>query len=760
MCLQAQNVVPVRKVRPDAPAADEVRIAAVTQESVGSVFKLRGAAEIETVDMLLRADEIDYDEEKDYAEARGNVKFDYFIHGEHMEATRVEYHLTERVGKFYDVKGSTPAKLEARPGVLTTTSPFSFQGKWAERLQDRYILHNGFITNCKLPRPWWVFTGSAFDIIPGKRAITKSSFFKLRGIPIFYSPRFYKSLERVPRKSGFLTPSLTNSNRRGVTLGAGYYWAINRSYDAMYRSQWFTQRGFAHNVDFRGKPTQTTDFNYTLYGVNDKGRLNQDGTRNKPVSGVLMKLTGRSELPLGFRLRGEFNYLSSFEFRQEFTESFFEAIYSEVHSQGAIGKYWGPYALNIAASRIETFQWPSPESFPYAASGDNKLSLRKMPSFEFNSRDQEIVKGPVPVYVSWDANYSFLRRRERAFQTRDFVGRGDVEPRILTSLHWKDFHLVPSFSLRETQYNSSLDTDGRLTGQNFLRSSREFSADLVFPTLARIFEKPPKLLGKRLKHVIEPRATFRYVNGIGSDFQRLIRFDETELVSDTRELTVGVANRFYSKDAAGNVTEVFSWELQQRRYFDPTFGGAVVSGTRNVLLSTASLSDYAFLDVPRNYSPIVSTMRAQVGSVGLEWRSDYDPGRGRLVATSLSANGRILADYFVSVGHNQVNEEQVVSTGTRLSGLSPKANQLFSILGYGQENRRGVNAGFLMVYDYTRQVMLYNQAQMTYNTDCCGWSVQFRRFGFGNRNENQFRVAFNVANIGSFGTLRRQERMF
>jgi LPS-assembly protein len=56
--------------------------------------------------------------------------------------------------------------------------------------------------------------------------------------------------------------------------------------------------------------------------------------------------------------------------------------------------------------------------------------------------------------------------------------------------------------------------------------------------------------------------------------------------------------------------------------------------------------------------------------------------------------------------------------------------------------------------------MLFNQTQVTYNTDCCGWSVQYRRFGFGNRNENQYRFAFAVANIGSFGTLKRQERLF
>jgi LPS-assembly protein len=54
----------------------------------------------------------------------------------------------------------------------------------------------------------------------------------------------------------------------------------------------------------------------------------------------------------------------------------------------------------------------------------------------------------------------------------------------------------------------------------------------------------------------------------------------------------------------------------------------------------------------------------------------------------------------------------------------------------------------------------YATVQVTYNTDCCGLSVQWRRFNIGLRNENQFRVAFAVSNIGSFGTLRRQDRIF
>ena len=64
-----------------------------------------------------------------------------------------------------------------------------------------------------------------------------------------------------------------------------------------------------------------------------------------------------------------------------------------------------------------------------------------------------------------------------------------------------------------------------------------------------------------------------------------------------------------------------------------------------------------------------------------------------------------------------------------------------------------------MYYDYKKAILDYAAAQVTYNTDCCGFSIQYRRFAFGTRNENQFRVSFAIANIGSVGTLKHQERL-
>lgn len=213
--MNAAAVVIPRIPRPDAPPPGIVRVKAlIRQEKEGSTYHLRGQAQMETADMLLRGDEIDYDDESGNAEARGHVYYQNFVGGEILEADRVEYNTINETGKYFNIRGSSPAKIDTRPGILTTTNPFSFQGKWAERLGDRYILHDGFITDCKLPGPWWTLRGPIFDVIPGDRAIAHKSVFWVRRVPIFYFPMLYKSLEKEPRKSGLLTPNIGNSSDR------------------------------------------------------------------------------------------------------------------------------------------------------------------------------------------------------------------------------------------------------------------------------------------------------------------------------------------------------------------------------------------------------------------------------------------------------------------------------------------------------------------------------------------------------------------
>ncbi|MDW8353939.1 MAG: LPS assembly protein LptD [Bryobacterales bacterium] len=723
---------------PEQPGPGEVLLRALTQRAEGPWFRLQGAVEIETNEMRLTADEVEYNQETKEARASGHVHFRHFARGEELWADRAELNLAEETGRFYRVRGVTPPRVEPRPGLLVTSNPFYFEGAWAEKKKNRYILHDGFVTNCELPRPWWKLSAPVFDIIPNERAIVRRSTFRLKGVPLFYSPFFYKSLASQPRKSGFLTPNLGNSSRRGKMVGIGYYWAMHRSLDAAYRAQLFTQRGFAHHVDVRGKPTRTSDFNVYLYGVNDRGPILPGGRRGDKEGGLILSVEGRSELGGGWQARGEGNYLSSLRFRQAFTESFNEAIFSEVHSVGFVDKHGSSWGLNFLFERNENIQSIRP--------GDT-IVIRKLPEVQFTSRERQIWSRGLPVWVSLDSRAGLVRRNQPLFQTRQFLERVHLAPRVMTALEWKGFRLLPSFSLSETHYGERFES-GKVTGRNLLRSARELAIELVPPSLARVFEGPG-WLGDQVKHVIEPRLSFRHASGI-ANFDDLIRFDETELLSNTTEAEISLIHRLYAK-RRGEVQEILSWQLWQRRYFDPEFGGAVVAGRRNVVLSSATLTPFAFLDQPRHYSPVVSVLRLSPSPrFGMEWRSDYDPLRGKLVNGGLTADVRF-SDYFLSLGHNFVRSSPL---------LTPGANQFRGLLGIGNENRRGWNAAFSAIYDVRTGVMQFATTQVTYNTECCGFSVQYRRFGFGTRNENQFRVAFSVANIGSFGTLKRQERLF
>lgn len=741
------------KVRPpnNVPSGEVLVGSTGSQERDGPVYHLRGSASIETDRFLIRADEIDYNEETQQAEARGHVYLLHFEGGEELWAERAEYDVGEETGRFYEVRGSAPVHIDARSGVLSSSNPFYFEGRWAEKLKDRYILYNGFITNCRMPSPWWKLRASKFDVIPNDRAYARNSIFQVRSVPIFFTPFFRKSLERLPRQSGFLTPNAGNSSRRGKMFGVGYYWAISRSYDASYRSQYFTQRGFAHTIDFRGKPNDNTQFDAYFYGVNDRGLKLDDGRRIKE-GGFLFSFRGRSELGSGWYARGEANYLTSITFRQAFTETFNEAVFYDVHSVGYISKDWSTYNLDFAAERTQSYRF---EGFTQ----DETVTIRKLPEANFMSRDRRIFRD-LPLWVSWESSAGLVRRKQPLFQTRQFLERMDLYPRVMTVLRWKDISIVPSFAIRESHWGESRQED-RALGRNINRHGQEVTVAIVPPSLERVYDGPG-WLGEKVKHVIEPRVSFRHVRGI-DQFDQLIRFDETELYSNTTEAEASITNRLYAK-RRGNVEEVLSWQLWQRRYFDPDFGGAVTAGRRNIVLSGLDLTPYAFLDRPRHYSPIVSVLRlSPKPGFAAEWRADYDPLRARKFTNSSITGDARFGKYFVSVGHSVVRRirlgEPDVNGVDRL--LTPAANQFRGMFGIGHDQRRGWNAAFSAFYDFRVGLLSYATTQVTYNTDCCGFSVQYRRLNLGpRRSDDLFRVAFAVANIGSFGTLKKQERIF
>jgi LPS-assembly protein len=207
------------------------------------------------------------------------------------------------------------------------------------------------------------------------------------------------------------------------------------------------------------------------------------------------------------------------------------------------------------------------------------------------------------------------------------------------------------------------------------------------------------------------------------------------------------------------VREVLTWELAQKYFIDPTFGGALADAQRNVFTTTADFTGIAFLTQPRHLSPLISRLRIQTSSrTNAEWDADYDFRTGRLNASTALLNYRF-GQFTVGGGDAflRINGENMPS--------EPLATQDFHqfrvLFGYGFPNKRGFSGASSFGFDSNRGFLQYGTVQTTYNWDCCGFSVEYRRFALGSvRNENQFRFAFSLANVGAFGNLRRQERLF
>ena len=764
----------IYKPRPDAPPLGEWNVNAIDQFTEGQIWHLRGHAEMENISMLFRADEIDFNNDTGDVQARGNVYFEQFERNEKIWCDHLEYNTKSERGKFYEVRGTTAPRIDTRPGMLTSLEPYYFQGKWAERVDGRYILYNGFLTNCRIPNPWWKLKGPRFVVVPQESAKAYRSTFLLRKFPLFFTPFFYKSLERVPRRSGILMPNIGHSSTRGFMFGVGAFLAINRSYDATYHVQDYTARGYAHHLELRGKPTDKADFDAILFGVQDRGLLESDGTRLKQ-GGYTFSVQGKADLGDGWIARGSINYLSSFTFREAFSDSFNEAVFTEVNSVGFVEKDWSTFSYDTAVERKQDFttQEVNLETGYLGGTYKNDVVIKKLPEVDFNSRDHEIAPD-VPVWYSLDSSAGLLSRSQPDFIENPLTGtytlegrygtsllddRINIAPEITSVLRLGDFHLVPSFSVDETFYGETqapyVDGFERIVSSSLLRSAREFKMDFIMPSFERVFDHKT-WFGDKLKHVIEPRATYEYVAGIGPDFGRIVRFDETDLLNNTNQVTYSLVNRIYAKKD-NTVSEIFTWELSQARYFDPTFGGAVVPGQTSVVMSQLELTPFAFIDQARNTSPIVSELRASPKwGLGFEWRTDYDPVQHAFIASLASADYR-KGNFFASVGHNASHAESYLYPQPI---TLPSENQMRASVGVGRTNRPGWNAAFVAIYDYRQSRLQYAIVQATYNTNCCGFSVQFARLEFGLRNENQYRFAFAVANLGSFGSMKKQDRLF
>jgi LPS-assembly protein len=749
---------------------EPVTIKAREQEKRGDLFMLHGDGEIDFRDYVFRGDEVTYDSKTSEVTATGHVTLDGGPHDDHMEAAKGHYNLRTQVGTFEDVSATIGVHYRNGQTSFSSSNPVAFKGKTVSREgADRYVITHGSITTCKLPKPKWTFFAGKAVLEVGDKAKMYNSVFRIRGVPVFYFPYAEHPVERLPRQSGFLIPSYGTSSRKGTVLSESVYWAINRSMDAGLGGHYYSKRGWGINSSFRARPSKDSFFGIGYYQVLDNGEpgtgFDQGGREIRVGSEAHFDEHTR------FLLAGD--YLSSFVFRLAFVENFTEVVNSEVRSTGFVSRNQNGYALNLYAQRYQNFQSTLP---------NDNIQILHIPSVQAGTVDRQI--GASHLFWNFNADAGGLARREPQFATADYVGRIDFRPEVSLPIAWRGWTFRPSFGARETYYSQRLEPTGivgKAIDQPVNRHDFDAEVEVRPPALSRIFDK--KIRGRTIKHTVEGRAVYRYVHGV-DNFQNIIRFDSRDILADTSELEYGVINRIYAKgyhcdavpktvaigqdarrirdgfQCGESAREIISWELAHKYFLNEDFGGALVTGRRNVFTTTADLTGIAFLTGPRSLSPIISRLHVYTGpATSVSWNLDYDPVTSRINASSLDFNHRI-GELFFNGGHAFLRApgELFVAAPTAVPN---RFSQYHGLLGYGHPDKKGLSAAVSASVDANRGFIQSSGAQGNYNWDCCGVSVEYRRSALGPlKTEDQVRFSFTLINIGTFGSLQRSDRLF
>ncbi len=258
-------------------------------------------------DLLLQADTVAQDQPNSLVTASGHVQARY--QGRTLRADKLVYNTVTGVTHAYghavivNPDGSTiygddvtlddqfraavALGFAAREVGNTTLAA----GLAVRRSDEVNQLNNAVYTACNLCAqdgrpvpPAWSITATRITEDRAHHVIYyRNAVIRVLGVPVFYAPVFWHPDPSAPRRSGFLTPKIEYSRRRGASIDAPYLLAINPSTDLIVAPQIssrvnpflnlrLTERFYSGEIDVRAGYTYSEEFNNHQFFDNDTSR--------------------------------------------------------------------------------------------------------------------------------------------------------------------------------------------------------------------------------------------------------------------------------------------------------------------------------------------------------------------------------------------------------------------------------------------------------------------------------------------------------
>lgn len=408
-----------------------------------------------------------------------------------------------------------------------------------ERLSEiKYKAKKATFSTCE-PQPDsaqpWCFTGESVELVVDDKLISKSTTFKVKDVPILYSPILWGPGGDTKR-SGFLLPKIGNSNTRGIRLSPAYYLLIDSNKDATFYLDYFSKIGLGKGIEYRYIDFDTKGM---WYGYHIKDReLNRNYIELKGIH--LQKLGGVD-------LLADLNYVNKNDFYRQ---------YGDVRSASNTFLF-KQYAKDLSA-RYDRFLQSSVEfSVPGVQSrfyllGQGWKDLKEGSTSPPGKAELGYVVYP---YKIGDFNINFSTNLSKFYKEDGLKGqRFEIGPQISYSTG-DSVKLTQSLGLKVTLYNLENTSPYEDT------SHREMIQYNV-KSFMRFYKK-----GENFTHMIEPfiEGVFIGVNGKPPILK------DTEIIDDTAILRAGVYNKLNFRNLTVHARVVQVYDFRAKNEWDKLY---------------------------------------------------------------------------------------------------------------------------------------------------------------------------------------------
>ncbi len=542
-----------------------------------------GGVDIKYKDLRIQAERARLDLPTNLLTAEGDVILDEGPR--RMTGETLEYDLSTSTGKI------TQATAYVDPD-------YYFSGSQIAKIDDdTFTVDDGIFTSCDQDVPSWSIQLSDARITIDEYARIKNARLKFGKVPVFYLPYMIWPAT-TNRASGFLVPKPGYSERRGASLDLAYYKTLGRSADSTFFFEATSEEFFGFGNETRWRPSEGTEGYFRFYAISQPDDLYTNHPEFQPVfepgrpaDDLRWKLEvfHDSRDLWGGRFRGvvDIEQYSDFDYLQDFERAVGRQTRSFLYSNAFLTTNFGQHSLNFRADERERILTSS-EANP------REDVRRQLPEIEYRLKPTQL--GNSPLYLSLDSALHYLSIEQRNAQVNldEQYGRVHVAPTLsipVSNLPWLSAKL--DVGGRATYYTDRLrarrDEDGVLIrdengdliptefeGETLDRFVADGGLEIVGPVFSKIFDKK---LGRfaKLKHIIEPRTTYRYVDEF-DDQQQIFRFDEIDSLTPANGVTFSLFNRLMGKPSnpdEGGALEIASFELRQSFSLDDARPGQI-----------------------------------------------------------------------------------------------------------------------------------------------------------------------------------------